>query len=44
MYRSHTDRLSVLRLRHVSGGEEGRPVEEDVVLQKTPEREGGADV
>ncbi len=36
--------VSFLRLSHVSGGEEGRAAEEDVVLQEALERESGADV
>lgn len=36
--------MSLLRRSHVSGGEEGRAAEEDIILQETSERKGGADV
>lgn len=36
--------FNFLRRSHVSGGEEGWAAEEDIVLQETPQRKGGADV
>lgn len=38
------DSVFFLRLSHGSGGEEGGATEEDIVLQETFKRKGGADV